>query len=194
VSISIIGPFIGVDTPVTVIQMLWINMVMDTLAGIAFSFEPPLKEYMYEKPKNKDEMIINNYMKQEIFITGSFSAILCILFLKLPFIQNIFLTKEDLMTAFFGLFIFMSIFNSFNARTHRLNLLAYITKNKVFIIIILFILVIQIYLIYYGGNLFRAYGLNLFEFEIMVLIASLVIPIDWIRKLLLRKNNEIGGV
>jgi len=194
VSISIIGPFIGVDTPVTVIQMLWINMVMDTLAGIAFSFEPPLKEYMYEKPKNKYEMIINNYMKQEIFITGSFSAILCILFLKLPFIQNIFLTKEDLMTAFFGLFIFMSIFNSFNARTHRLNLLAYITKNKVFIIIILFILVIQIYLIYYGGNLFRAYGLNLFEFEIMVLIASLVIPIDWIRKLLLRKNNEIGGV
>jgi len=193
-SLSIIGPFINIEMPITVIQMLWINMVMDTLAGLAFSFEPPLKEYMYEKPKNKDEMIINNYMKQEIFITGSFSAILCILFLKLPFIQNIFLTKEDLMTAFFGLFIFMSIFNSFNARTHRLNLLAYITKNKVFIIIILFILVIQIYLIYYGGNLFRAYGLNLFEFEIMVLIASLVIPIDWIRKLLLRKNNEIGGV
>ncbi len=194
VSISIIGPFIGINTPVTVIQMLWINMVMDTLAGIAFSFEPPLKEYMNEKPKEKNEMIINDYMKQEIFITGTFSAILCILFLKLPIIKNIFDNNNDLMTAFFGLFIFMSIFNSFNARTHRLNLLANISKNKVFIFIIILILIVQIYLIYYGGEMFRTHGLTLFEFEITVLIASLVIPIDWMRKFLLRKKGEIGGV
>ena len=196
VSVSIIGPFIGVDTPVTVIQMLWINMVMDTLAGIAFSFEPALKEYMNEKPKKKNEMIINDYMKQEIFITGAFSALLCIFFLKSPFIHSIFGdgNTDDLMTAFFGLFIFMSIFNCFNARTHRLNLLAHITKNKVFLIIILFILVVQIYLIYYGGSMFRTYGLSLFEFEVMVLLSALVIPVDWIRKLLLRKKGEVGGV
>ena len=194
VSISIIGPFIGVDTPVTVIQMLWINMVMDTLAAVAFSFEPPLKEYMYEKPKKKDEMIINDYMKQEIFITGSFSALLCIIFLKLPLINTIFDNNDDLMTAFFGLFIFMSIFNSFNARTHRLNLLAHITKNKVFLIIILFIIIVQITLIYYGGDMFRTYGLTLFEFEIMILIASLVVPVDWLRKFFLRKKGQIGGV
>lgn len=195
VSISIIGPFIGVDTPVTVVQMLWINMVMDTLAGIAFSFEPPLKEYMYEKPKTKDEMIINKYMKEEIFITGSFSALLCILFLKLPFINELFNdSQNDLMTAFFGLFIFMSIFNSFNARTHRLNLLAHILENKIFLLIILFILVIQISLIYYGGDMFRTYGLTFFEFEVMVLIASLVIPVDFLRKIILRKKGEIGGV
>ena len=196
VSISIIGPFIGVDTPVTVIQMLWINMVMDTLAGIAFSFEPALKEYMNEKPKRKDEMIINGYMKQEILITGTFSALLCIIFLKSPFIHSIFGdgSTADLMTAFFGLFIFISIFNSFNARTHRLNLLAHISKNKVFLVVILFILIVQIYLIYYGGDMFRTYGLTMFEFEVMVLLASLVIPIDWIRKLILRKQGEIGGV
>ncbi len=196
VSISIVGPFIGVDTPVTVIQMLWINMVMDTLAGIAFSFEPALKEYMNERPKRKDEMIINNYMKQEIFITGCFSSLLCIFFLKSPFIHSIFGdgSTEDLMTAFFGLFIFISIFNSFNARTHRLNLLAYISKNKIFLIVILFILIVQVYLIYYGGDMFRTYGLSLFEFEVMVLLASLVIPVDWIRKLLLRKKGEVGGV
>lgn len=196
VSVSIIGPFIGVDTPVTVIQMLWINMVMDTLAGIAFSFEPALKEYMNEKPKNKNEMIINDYMKQEIFITGIFSALLCIIFLKSPFIHSIFGGEDttDLMTAFFGLFIFMSIFNCFNARTHRLNLFAHIMKNKVFLMVILFILIVQVYLIYYGGDMFRAYGLSLFEFEVMVLIAFIVVPIDWMRKLLLRKKGEIGGV
>ena len=88
----------------------------------------------------------------------------------------------------------MSIFNCFNARTHRLNLLAHIMKNKVFLIVILFVLIVQIYLIYYGGDMFRTHGLSLFEFEMMVLIASLVIPIDWIRKILLRKKGEIGGV
>ncbi len=197
VSISIIGPFIGVDVPVTVIQMLWINMVMDTLAGIAFSFEPPLKEYMEEKPKNKNENIINRYMKDEIIFTGAYSALMCVFFLKLPFIHNIFRDSADnryLMTAFFGLFIFMGIFNAFNARTHRLNLFAHLSKNKVFLIIILFILIVQIYLIYYGGNLFRAYGLNPTEFEIMLLLSLTVVPVDWLRKIYLRKKGEKGGV
>lgn len=197
VSISIVGPFIGVDTPVTVIQMLWINMVMDTLAGIAFSFEPPLKEYMYEKPKEKNENIINRYMKDEIIFTGAFTALMCIFFLKSPFIHSIFRDSSDdryLLTAFFGLFIFMGIFNCFNARTHRLNLFAHLSKNKVFLLIILFILVVQIYLIYYGGDLFRAYGLSPFEFEIMILLSLTVVPVDWLRKIYLRKQGEIGGV
>ena len=197
VSISIIGPFIGVDVPVTVIQMLWINMVMDTLAGIAFSYEPPLKEYMYEKPKTKNENIINRYMKDEIIFTGAYSALMCVFFLKVPFIHSIFRDSADdkyLMTAFFGLFIFMGIFNSFNARTHRLNLLANLSKNKVFLIVILFILIVQIYLIYYGGDLFRAYGLSPTEFEIMLLLSLTVVPIDWLRKIYLRHQGEIGGV
>ena len=197
VSISIIGPFIGVDTPVTVTQMLWINMVMDTLAALAFSYEPPLEEYMEEKPKTKDEQIINRYMKDEILFTGIFSALICVLFLKMPLIHSIFRdskTDKYLMTAFFGLFIFMGIFNSFNARTHRLNLFSNITKNKVFISIITFIIIVQIYLIYYGGEVFRTYGLNVTEFEIMILISMSVIPFDFIRKIYLRKQGEIGGV
>ena len=197
VSISIIGPFIGVETPVTVIQMLWINMVMDTLAGIAFSFEPPLKEYMAEKPKNKKEPIINKYMLGEILFTGTFSALLCVFFLKSPIIHSIFRDGPNdkyLMTAFFGLFIFMSIFNSFNARTHRLNILANLSKNKVFLAIIIFIVIVQIYLMYYGGDLFRTYGLNPLEFEIMTLLALTVIPVDFIRKLYLRKRGKMGGV
>ncbi|MBR3229686.1 MAG: calcium-translocating P-type ATPase, PMCA-type [Bacilli bacterium] len=197
VSISIIGPFIGVDTPVTVTQMLWINMVMDTLAALAFSYEPPLEEYMEEKPKTKDEQIINRYMKDEILFTGTISALICVLFLKLPLIHSIFRdskTDKYLMTAFFGLFIFMGIFNSFNARTHRLNLFSNLTKNKVFIAIIVFIIIVQIYLIYYGGKIFRTYGLNMIEFEIMIFISMLVIPIDFLRKIYLRKQGEIGGV
>ena len=196
VSISVIGPFIGIEMPVTVIQMLWINMVMDTLAAIAFSYEPPLKEYMTEKPKSKDEQIINKYMLGEILFTGSYSSLMCILFLKLPIIQKVFrgaTTDKYLMTAFFGLFIFMGIFNSFNARTHRLNLLSNINKNNAFITVIIFIIIVQIILIYHGGEVFRTYGLSYLEFIVMILLSLTVIPIDYIRKIYLRHKGIVGG-
>lgn len=197
VSVSIIGPFIGINSPITVIQMLWINMVMDTLAGLAYSYEPPLKEYMQEQPKKRDEQIINKYMLNEILITGLYSSILCIIFLKSNLISNLFRqsnNSEYLLTAFFGLFIFMSIFNSFNARTERLNILSNIMKNKIFIIIIFFIITVQIIMIYFGGTIFRTSGLNIKEFITMIILSSTVIPIDLIRKIFIKRNNYQIGV
>ncbi len=195
--VSIIGPLVKVETPVTVMQMLWINMIMDTLAALAFSYEPPLKEYMKEKSKPKDEKIINKYMTNEILTSGIYSSLLCILFLKLPIFSKFFRYSEDnkyLMTAFFGLFIFIGIFNSFNARTNRLNLLSNIYKNKIFLSIILFIIIVQLILIYYGGDIFRTYGLTLKELQIMILVAFSIIPIDIIRKIILRIKGIKGGV
>ena len=194
VSLSIIGPFIGIETPVTVIQMLWINMIMDTLAGIAFSYEAPLKSYMKEPPKQKNEKIMNAYMYSEIIFTGIYSSLLCIFFLKNPWITSLYRTDPSnryIMTAFFALFIFMGIFNCFNARTPRLNLLSNLNKNKVFILIIIFIIVVQLYLIYYGGNLFRAYGLSLQELLITIALASTVVPIDWLRKLITKRKRIV---
>ena len=191
VLISVVGPFIGIDTPITIMQMLWINMIMDTLAGVAFSYEPPVLEYMDELPKQKKEHIINRYMYHEILITGLYSAILCIIFLKLPFFKNFIRLGENyqyFMTAYFALFIFLSIFNAFNARTQRLNLLSNITKNKVFLIIFIFIIFIQLYLIYFGGDLFRTYGLNIKELFIVIFLALTVIPLDFIRKLIFKKK------
>ncbi len=197
VVLSIVGPFIGINTPITIIQMLWINMIMDTLAGIAFSFEPPLIEYMSEYPKKKNEPIINKYMYGEIFFTGLYSALLCVLFLKLPFIRIFIRVGENykyLMTAYFALFIFISIFNAFNARSQRINILANISKNKIFLAIFGIIIFIQIYLIYFGGNLFRTYGLSIFEFFFVLAIAFSVIPIDLIRKIIIKKKNLDYGV
>ena len=189
--VSIIGPFIGIPVPITVIQMLWINMIMDTLSGFAFSYEPALKEYMYEKPKRKDEYIINKYMFNQIMVTGLFSAGLCIFFLKSNLTNSIF--RDNILTAFFGLIIFISILNSFSARTYRLNILANIFKNKVFIGVITFVFGMQIYLIYNGGELFRTSGLSLYEFLVMFMFSLLVIPVDFIRKLLLKiKGKELG--
>lgn len=193
-SISIIGPFIGVDTPVTVIQMLWINMVMDTLAGLAFAFEPPLKEYMKEEPKKKDENIMNGYMLNEILITGIYTTILCVLFLKLPVIRNQFSNQSSFMTAFFGLFIFAGIFNCFNAHTSRMNILAHLLKNKMFIIVISFISVVQIIMIYYGGSIFRTVPLNVKEFIIMLLLSFTVVPVDVLRKKICKKYGKDRSV
>lgn len=197
VFLSIVGPFIGVDTPVTVIQMLWVNMVMDTLAGIAFSYEAPLVEYMNEPPKKRNEKILNNYMIHEIIFTSIYSFLLCIIFLKSPFIHSFFRNGKDdiyFMSAFFGLFIFMMIFNSFNARTSRLNIFANLFSNKVFIIVIAFIIVVQIILIYYGGTLFRTTSLSLKEVEIMLICAFSVIPIEFFRKLYLKSKGKLGCV
>ena len=195
VSLSIVGPFIGIESPITVVQMLWINMVMDTLAGLAFSFEPPLKEYMKEKPKKRNERIINKYMKNEIIFTGAYSSLLCIIFLKSNYLNSLFNNNlNTIFTAFFGLFIFIAIFNSFNARTSRLNIFADVIRNKVFLIVLLFIIIIQILMIYHGGNIFRTSGLSIFEFNIMLLLASTVVPIDLIRKFYIKRSKLFGGV
>ncbi len=189
VSISIIGPLIGINTPITIVQMLWINMIMDTLAGIAFSYEPPLKEYMQEKPTTKTEPIINKYMKYSIITGGLYSSILCLLFLKVPFLNNIVRSSnnnEYLLTAYFTLFVFLGIFNSFNARTRRINILSNIKSNKPFIIIIAFIIVVQLYIIYNGGSVFRTYGLTLVELFYIIFLSSTIIPIDWLKKYLLK--------
>lgn len=188
VGISIIGPFIGISSPITVLQMLWVNMVMDTLAGLAFAGEAPLKEYMDERPKRRDEPIINAYMYNQILISGTYITLLCILFLKLPVIREMYqhgTGDEIFMTAFFAMFIFASVFNSFNARTTRLKILAHIWKNKRFIVIMLFIFMIQMLLIYFGGSILRTTGLTFGELQFVLVLAFTVVPVDFIRKIVI---------
>ncbi len=195
--LSIVGPFIGVNTPITIIQMLWINMIMDTFAGLAFSFEPALLETMMEKPKKKNEPIMNFYMYSQVIITGLYSAFLCIFFLKAPIIREVIrpsVGEKYLMTAYFALFIFIGVCNAFNARTYRLNLFAHLKKNRVFLGMILFIFSVQCYLLYYGGDLFRTYGLTASEFFIVLLLSFTVIPFDFLRKYIMKKKGFALGV
>ena len=195
--LSIVGSLVGISTPITIVQMLWLNMIMDTFSGIAFSFEPPLLEYMDEPPKKKNTKIINKYMYSQIIWTGLYCAIVCMLFLKLPIVKS-FVRSDDnnryLMTAYFAMFIFMGIFNAFNARTSRINTFANLNKNKVFVLIFSFIFVAQLYIIYYGGEVFRTFGLNLSEFVLVFVIALSVFPVDWLRKYILKKKHVVLGV
>lgn len=192
--LALIGPFIGVPSPITVVQMLWINMVMDTLAGLAFSYEVPRIEYMKEPPKKKEENILNKYMINEILSSGLYSLVLCIIFLKLPIVKSLFVDNNHFMTSFFCLFIFLATFNAFNARTHRLNIFAHLSENKIFLLIILFIIIVQISITYSGITIFQTTRINIKELLITIVLSFSIIPLDIIRKIIEKKTKHNFGV
>lgn len=191
-ALSIVGPFIGINTPITIVQMLWLNMIMDTFAGLAFSFEPSLKKYMTEKPISINEPVINHKMYIEIITNGLYSAFLCVIFLKAPFIKLLINgNKEYFMTAYFALFIFLGIFNSFCCRTEHINIFKDIMKNKQFLLIFSFISIAQIFIIYYGGNIFGTYGLQIKDLLFVIILASTTIIINTIRKIFVNKKRLV---
>ena len=185
--ISLIGQILGIETPITIVQMLWINIIMDTLGGLAFAGEPPLDYYMMEKPKSREEKILTHDMLSQIFLSGGYTLILAVMFLKTDVIYSLFRYDPDgrfFLTGFYAFFVFAGIFNCFTARSERVSLLSNISKNKPFIVIMLFISTIQLFMIYFGGELFRSSPLTFRELLNVILIAASVIPFDMIRRVL----------
>ena len=196
VGVTMICPFLGYESPITVLQLLWINMIMDTLGGLAFAGEAALPEYMKEPPKRRDEPILNSYMLGEIGFLGAFTVGLCILFLKSAHITAVYRTSPDnlyLLTAFFALFIFSSVFNCFNARTDRLKLWAGLGKNAVFLLIMGAILTIQILFVYLGGSVLRTVPLTARELLVTMALSLAVFPADILRKAILRLGKKKSG-
>jgi calcium-translocating P-type ATPase len=185
VLISALGPLLGINSPITIMQMLWINLVMDTLAGLAFSGEMPRQSYMSEKPKSRGENLINRYMWSQIIVTAAFISAMSLWFLKSPAINALFAEFEEeyMLTAFFSLFIFTAVFNGLNARTHEKNLFRYILSNKQFLFIMPAVAVIQLILIYFAGALFNTVPLKLPHLLLIAGLAFSVIAADLIRKL-----------
>ena len=180
--ISIFGQLLGVETPITIIQMLWVNIIMDTLGGLAFAGEPALEYYMKEKPKRRDEPILTRAMLGRVAVMGAYTLGLCVAFLKLDFFRSIFWGSSELhfLTAFYALFIFLGIFNCFSARCERMWILSNISGNRPFIIIMLLISVIQILMIFFGGALFRTTPISFSEIGKVVLLAFTLVPFDGI--------------
>ena len=196
VGVTMIGPFIGIESPVTVVQMLWINIIMDTLGGIAFAGEPALDTCMREKPKKRDEMILNKYMVEQISLLGIFTVTLSVCFLKLPWISERFSGGEGgaaHLTAFFAFFIFAGVFNCFNARTDSLDLFKGLMKNRGFALIMAAVTVIQIGFVYLGGDVLRTVPLTPSELAFTFSMALLVFPFDFLRKLTRRLSGQRDG-
>ena len=196
VGVTMICPFFGVDAPVTVVQMLWINLIMDTLGGLAFAGEAPLPSYMEEAPKGRDEPILNRYMVSEILWSGGYTLALCLFFLKCPLVTERFRPAGDsiyLLTAFFALFIFSSVWSCFNARTDRLNLLAGLHRNKGFCLIMVAVLAVQILFVYVGGAVLRTAPLTAGELWVTFLLSLTVFPAEVVRKVWRRLSGRSEG-
>lgn len=193
VGVSVIGPFIGVESPVTVIQMLWVNLIMDTLGGLAFAGEAPRRDYMREPPKKRDEKILGRKEISRVLITGSFAVMMSLCYLKLRFFRDAFGYEDDygrFITVFFATFVFCGIFMAFNCRTTRINLASHIGKNPAFLFIMAATAAVQLLIVYFGGEVFRTTPLSARDMCFALAFAFLVVPFDLLRKCLIRAKRK----
>ena len=190
-----IGPLMGENVMMTVIQLLLVNLAMDTLAAIAFGSEPALKEYMKEQPVPRSASIVSKNMMTEIIISALYITAVCLCIRFLPdFILSLFgfslyeffgIPEGDytyLKSAVFATFMMAITFNGFNARTSHMNPFEGIGRNKNFIYVMLSIFALQFIFVTFGGEVLSVEALNPLTWLVCIALAFMVIPINMIRK------------
>ncbi len=191
VGVSIIGPLIGVETPITIPQMLWVNIIMDTLGSLAFAGEAPLKSYMKRAPRKREEPILSSDTVKKIVALGTFSLSFFAVFMASGAIRARFGGGTYYLTVFFSLFVFFGIANAVCARCERINVLAGMMKNAPFVLIMGAVAAIQLLLIRFGGELFRTVPISRGDLLLTAALSASVFPADFITKtVILRKRRK----
>ena len=184
-----LGPMLGENVVLTVIQLLVINLAMDTLAAIAFGSEPVLKEYMREKPVDRDASIVSKKMLIQIIVCALYITAVCLSILFFKPVRNLFgdVDVVYLKSALFATFMMAITFNGFNARTEQINPFENIGRNRNFLIVMGSIFLLQYVFVMFGGSVLNVERLTPQSWLICIVLAFMVIPIDMIRKLIMRK-------
>ncbi len=201
VVVSAIAPFFGVEEPLKVTHLLFVNLVMDSLGAIMLGNEPALREYMHEKPRRRDESIISKKMAVQIGVMGIWLVAISFIFLKAPFVQNFFMTNgaydmDKHLTGYFVLFILAALFNGFNVRDEGFGIFRGLNENTGFLKVMFTIAIIQALLVncalipfapfQFIGDMFSCVPFDVLGWMIIILFAVTMIPIDLIRKLILK--------
>lgn len=187
--LSVIYPMIATGALLASVQILIVNIIMDSLNSLSFGGEPPKDEYMTEKPIKKGSGLFIRGAKKRIAIsTVAFIALYGIITFS-P-IANMFTSETEAMTARFALLCFMAVFNGFNIRTEHINLFNGIGKNKLFSAIAIGIFVMTFALCNFAENLIKVTALDFKHWVVVVILAFMVIPIDLIRKIIEKKKRE----
>lgn len=191
VAVLVLGPIIGIEKPLGIVQMLWINLVMDTLAAIAFGGEAALGRYMLEKPIQREADIMDKNMWSAIAVNSLFiCGMSCFMFVSKS-VRGAFradLNDTIFYTGYFSYFVFSCIFNAFNTRTDGIDLADHIALNKPFLVIIFAICAVQFFMTSFGGALLGTASLAANEWALVLVMAFLIIPIDILRKLILKRG------
>ena len=192
---NIIAPILGWTEPFSIVQILWINLIMDTLAAMAFGGEPILDRYMNEKPALRRDNILTTYIKSAIGTSSVFITLGSILILEniggiTDFVTPAGCADPELYekTFMFAFFIYSIIFNSLNTRSEKFNVFEHIRENKNFIIVMGAIFVLQTIIIEIGGQVFSTTTLNAKALLVSMLLAVLIIPVDMVRKAIVSKK------
>lgn len=194
---AILAPLFGCQEPFTIVQILWINLIMDTLAALAFGEEPALNRYMDEKPVARKAHILTSYMKSSIGTAAVFITLVCLAIITdVGNIQSLIVPAGTVnadpivRTFMFSFFIYSIIFNSLNTRSTGFNLFEHIGENKKFGIVMGGIAIAQTLIIQFGGEVFSTVPMTAGHFGLALAIAFLIIPIDMIKKAVLNKSNN----
>lgn len=196
VVVSAIAPFFGIEEPLKVTHLLFVNLVMDSLGALMLGNEPALDKYMLEKPRKRDESIISKLMASRILVEATWLIVLSFVYLKLPAISALFPNEAQHITGYFILFIVSALFNGFNVRDSKFGIFKSLNLNKNFLKILGLIAVIQAVIVYAGaipgigviGKMFSCEPISPLNYLIIVALAATMIPIDLVRKLIMEKE------
>ena len=188
VIMSVLFPILlGVEA-VAAVQILIINIVMDSLNSLSFGGEPPKDEYMKEKPIPKGSKLLSKEtVVQLVTSVATFLAVFGIT--AMPVVRNFFGTEDQYATVRFALLIIMATINGFNIRTDSYNLFDGIEKNTMFIKIAISIFVMTILLGQFGGSLVHCSALTLAHWVAIFALALITIPVDLARKIIINKTK-----
>ena len=187
--LSVIYPMIATGALLASVQILIVNIIMDSLNSLSFGGEPPKDEYMTEKPIKKGSGLFIRGAKKRIAISTVAFIVLYGIITFSP-IANMFATETEAITARFALLCFMAVFNGFNIRTEHINLFNGIGKNKLFSAIAIGIFVMTFALCNFAENLIKVTALDFKHWVVVVILAFMVIQIDLIRKIIEKKREN----
>ncbi len=183
------GSLIGTELPLTVTQILWVNLIMDTFAAMALASLPPSREVMNEKPRSQSDFIISRPMMQGILFEGIVFFLLMFAFLLHCFYDDSVVgVQRHELTLFFTTFVMIQVWNLFNAKTLGSNHSAfrYLWRNRGLLIVLVMIIAGQWLIVEYGGEMFRTDGMNWKEWTVVIATTSLVMWIGEAWRLLKR--------
>ena len=190
VAVSAISPFFGVEEPLKITHILWINLVMDGLGALALGAEPALKKYMSEKPKSRTQSLVNKNMMSQVLCAGAWLGAISFAFLKLPFFKEFFENEGQHLTAYFSMFVFSAVANGFNVRSEGINIFDQIKENKGFIKVMLTIVLVQIILTFVGGEIFSCTPFGIKGWLIIIVMSLTMIPVDMLRKIIMKSSKK----
>ena len=181
------GGIIGTEMPLTITQILWVNLIMDTLAAMALASLPPSREVMEEKPRSSDAFIITRSMKQGILTIGGLFFI--VTFALLWYFEQGAGMDDIKLTVFFTIFVMLQWWNLFNARTLGSCHSAFrrIWACRGFLLVLLFVLVGQWIIVTFGGRMFRTVPLSWQMWVAIIGGTSLVLWVGEIYRFLKRR-------